>query len=263
MSEFLSASMIERTGPGRFQARIPDGWQQGRGAFGGLVLGTLARALLADETQGNRALRTLSGDLCGPVLPGEAEIVTRVLRRGSNQSNVSAELRQGGDVLALASAVLSAPRPSPPVSSTSAAPPPSDWRALPVLPLAPPNGPSFAVHYEYRSLGPPFGPTDEARADGFVRERAPLARIDAPALIARLDAWWPTLFLVEGRLRPMATVSFVAELLVDPASLAPAEPLRYRARLAGLHEGFCVELRELWQGEQLVALNQQTFAVIK
>jgi hypothetical protein len=61
----------------------------------------------------------------------------------------------------------------------------------------------------------------------------------------------------------MATVSFVAELLADPAALPPMEPLRYRARLLGHHQGFCVELRELWHGEQLVALNQQTFVVIK
>jgi hypothetical protein len=267
MDDFASATRIERLGPGRFQARIADGWQQGRGAFGGLVLGTLARAMLADEPQSDRALRTLAGDLCGPVLPGEAEIVTRVLRRGSNQTNVSAELRQGGEVLALASAVLSAPRlqPSLPRSLPLGAAPPSDWRALPVVEVAPPLFPAFAQHYEYRSLGPPFGPTAEAHAAGFVREREPVGprRLDAPALIARLDAWWPTLFLVEGRPRPMATVSFLAEILADTASLPSTEPLHYRARLAGHYEGFCVELRELWHGEQLVALNQQTFAVIK
>jgi hypothetical protein len=265
MSEdFATATAIERLGPGRFGARIPDGWQQGRGAFGGLVLGTLARAIIADEPP-ERALRTLAGDLCGPVLPGEAEIVTRVLRRGNNQSNVSAELRQGGQVLALASAVLSTPRtaPSSAQALADAPPAPADWRALSTVPMAPPHGPNFAAHYEYRSLGPPFGPTAEPRVAGFVRERAPLARLDAPALIARLDAWWPALFLVEGRPRPMATASFVAELLEDPASLAPTEPLRYRARQAGAHEGFCVELRELWHGDRVVALNQQTFAIIK
>jgi hypothetical protein len=262
MDDFLSVTLVERVGPGRFKARVPDGWQQGRGAFGGLVLGTLARAILADEPDASRVLRTLSGDLCGPVLPGEAEIVTRSLRRGSNQSNVAAELRQGGEVLALASAVLSTPRPSPSLPPAEA-PPACDWRALPVVAIGPPAGPAFAQHYEFRSLGPPFGPTSEARASGFVRERVPLAQLDAPALIARLDAWWPTLFLAEGKRRPIATVSFVAEILIDPASLVPTEPLRHRAQMAGSHEGFCVELRELWQGERLVALNQQTFAVLK
>jgi hypothetical protein len=262
MDDFATATRIERVGAGRFTARIPEGWQQGRGAFGGLVLGTLARAIVTDEPEGGRLLRTLSGDLCGPVMPGEAEVVTRQLRRGANQSNWSAELRQGGNVLALASAVLSTPRPSPPLA-TPDTPPPLDWQALPVVPMGPPVTPQFAVNYEYRTLGAPFGPASEARLEGFVRERTPLTRVDAAALIARLDSFWPTLFLVEGRPRPIATVSFVAEIMTDPQTLAPTEPLRYRARTAGLHEGFCVELRELWRGEQMVALNQQTFAVIK
>ncbi len=263
MGDFISVTKIERVGEGRFTAHIPDGWQQGRGAFGGLVLGTLAHAMLEGEPQGNRALRTLSGDLCGPVLPGEVEIATRVLRRGSNQSNMHAELRQGGEVLALASAVLSTARPSPPSVPLEAAPPPSDWPTLPVVELAQAFRPPFAEHYEYRSVGPALGPTGEARTSGFIRERAALECVDAPTLIARLDAWWPTLFLVEGKPRLMATVSFMAEILCDPAALKATEPLRYRARLAGLHQGFCVELRELWQGERPVALNQQTMAIIK
>ena len=90
----------------------------------------------------------------------------------------------------------------------------------------------------------------------------PLERLDAPALVGRLDAWWPTLFII-GSPRPVATISFVAELLVEPATLPPTEPLRYRARMAGLHDGFFVELRELWSGDRVVALNQQTFAILK
>ncbi|MBE7451703.1 MAG: hypothetical protein HS111_23275 [Kofleriaceae bacterium] len=60
----------------------------------------------------------------------------------------------------------------------------------------------------------------------------------------------------------MTTVTFMAELLVDPASLDPAAPFAYRARLDGAADGFSVEVRELWQGDALVALNQQVFAVL-
>jgi hypothetical protein len=262
MEDFAGASRLEPRGDGHFLARIPDGWQQGRGAFGGLVLGILARAATAVEPDATRRLRTLSGDVCAPVLPGEAEIVTRVLRRGSNQSNVAVELVQNGAVAALASVVLSAPRPSPDVPLVDAPPPPADWRSLPRIPLAAPMGPVFAQHYEYRT---DFSPPNMgvARCDGFVREAAPLSSIDAPALVARLDAWFPTLFQVAMQPRPMATVSFVAELLVDPATLPPTEPLRFRSRMAALHEGFLVELRELWHDGRPVALNQQTFVVIK
>jgi hypothetical protein len=265
--DFAVASAVERVGELEFRAHIPDGWQQGRGAFGGLVLGTLLRAIEAAEPDRTRAARTLAGDLCGPVLPGPADVRVRVLRRGSNQSNLAAELRQDGAVLATATAVLSPPRPSPsPPPPLQLAPPPlEDPAAQPVAPLGNAFGPTFAAHYEYRSSEPlPFvAATGKPSAHGWVRERAPLARVDAPALVARLDAWWPALFNFDGRPRPMATVSFVAELLADPATLPPDEPLRYQSRMATLNDGFCVELRELWRGERVIALNQQTFAIIK
>jgi acyl-CoA hydrolase len=87
--------------------------------------------------------------------------------------------------------------------------------------------------------------------------------MDAPALIGRLDAWWPTLFTIESGPRPVSTVQFTAELLADPASLDPALPLRYRAEMISLRDGFFLESRELWRGDELVALNQQTFVMIK
>jgi hypothetical protein len=133
-----------------------------------------------------------------------------------------------------------------------------------VLEVGPPLGPVFAQHFEYRSAAAsPFARTGEPVTDGFVRERVPLARVDAPALVARLDAWWPTLFAFTGAPRPVATISFTAQLLVDPGSLPPDEPLRYRARMEALHDGFFVELRELWHGDRVVALNQQTFAILR
>jgi hypothetical protein len=201
-------------------------------------------------------------------MPGVADVEVRTLRRGNNQSNLTATLAQNGVALAAATAVLSparldgasdAPRFSPP-------PPPRlpPWRDLPVVEVRPPLGPVFTQHYEYRSAAAsPFARTGEPTTDGYVRERVPPARLDAPALVARLDAWWPTLFAVAGAPRPVATISFTAQILVDPAALPAAEPLRYRARMAALHDGFFVELRELWHGDRVVALNQQTFAILR
>lgn len=265
MVDFARASAVELVGDGVFRAEIPDGWQQGRGAFGGLVLATMLRAIERSEKDGARATRTLSGDLCGPVLPGVAAIRVRELRRGANQSNFTAELVQNGEVQATATAVLSAPRKVTMARPTLDAPAPQDWVALPVLPMGVAPTPVFTQHYEYRSQQvPPFqGVHPDPTCDGWIRERSTLAALDGPAMIGRLDAWWPTAFGLGTGPRPMATISFTAELLADPASLDPAQPLRYRARMAALHEGFFVELRELWQADRPVALNQQTFVVIK
>ncbi|MCU1282773.1 MAG: TesB-like acyl-CoA thioesterase 1 [bacterium] len=284
-SDLAVASAVSEIAPGRYRATIPDAWQQGRGAFGGLVLAILLRAIEAGEaaaaattTAGSeparrRTTRTLAGDLCGPALPGPAEIVVRALRRGNNQSNLAAELTQEGVVVATATAVLSPARlatgdgrATPPFSPPAAPPASAPWSEVAVSPIGPPLGPVFTQHYEYRptSGGPTgFAAVGEPYAEGWIRERVTLAALDAPALVGRLDAWWPTLFAIDGALRPVATISFSAQMLADLASLPAAEPLRYRARMVALYEGFFVELRELWRGDRVVALNQQTFAILR
>ena len=82
-------------------------------------------------------------------------------------------------------------------------------------------------------------------------------------MLGLLDAWLPALFTKLDAPRPSSTVSFMAELVVDPATLDPRAPLRHRAEARAAAEGYCVELRELWSGSTLVALNQQVFAVIR
>lgn len=255
------ASRLETLAPGRFAWEVPDGWQQGRGAFGGLVLAALLRAMEAVEPDRSRRTRSLTGDLCGPVQAGQAELVVDVLRRGNNLSNLDVRLYQNGEVQARASAVLSAAKAIARMPTPHRRPEVPPFEALVDLALRPPEAPVFTPHFEYRSAAvSPFEPGPGGSL-GWLRLRRPPPRIDAPALLALLDAWWPAIF--DGRPRPMATVSYTAEILVDPEELDPSAPLVYTGRVAGLHEGFCVEFRELWHGDRPVALNQQTFAILR
>ena len=102
-----------------------------------------------------------------------------------------------------------------------------------------------------------------AETAGFIRERVPPSRRDAPSMVGLIDAWWPTLFSIDETFRPMATISFMAELLVEPTDLDASERLFHRARMVSLTDGFFVEFRELWSGDVCVAMNQQTFAVLR
>jgi hypothetical protein len=130
--------------------------------------------------------------------------------------------------------------------------------------LAHPIAPVFTQHFEYRSTGLlPFWGASEATAAGFVREKITPTRIDAPAVIGLLDAFWPAIFAVESQPRAVATLSFAAQVLTDLTTLDPALPLFHRAEVVALREGFFVEMRELWSNTTLVAMNQQTFAILK
>jgi hypothetical protein len=259
-TDLSQASAVEALGDGRFRGVVPDGWQQGRGAFGGLVLALLLRAIERSEPDSARSTRTLTGDLCGPVLPGPVEIVVETLRRGNNLSNLDARLIQSGEVQARASAVLSVPRVSVD-TPTRARPATPGWDTLHAVDMGPPIAPVFTAHFEYRPASEMFADPEGTR--GWLRPRTPLDRLDGPALVAMLDAWWPAIFAVEGRPRIVATVSFTAELLRPLGSLRADLPLLHIGRVAAVSEGFFVEFRELWQGEQLVAMNQQTFAILK
>ncbi|MCC7072525.1 MAG: thioesterase family protein [Deltaproteobacteria bacterium] len=246
-----------------FSATVPDGWQQGAGAFGGVVLGALARAMDAAQGDVSRRLRALQGEVLAPVQPGEVDVEVELLRVGKGMSFVDARMRAGGDVVARASAAFGAARPMP--VSVSAPPPEAvDPTTVAVFDAAPPFAPAFTAHYEYRLLPPlPLTQGPDAVANGFIRARVPPLRMDAPHLIGLVDAWLPALFAKLDAPRPTSTVSFLAELVVDPTTLDPRAPLRHRAEVRAAAEGYCVELRELWAGDVLVALNQQVFAVIR
>jgi len=263
--DFTVATQVAPAGDGRYAATVPDGWQQGRGAFGGLVLGTLARAMLRAEPEADRTLRALTGEIVGPVLPGPADITVKALRRGNAVSTWEAWLAQGDEVLARASAILGRARTTERDGTELAAPDLGPaWTGVAPAPIHPPLGPHFARMYEFRPTGRyPFTAGDRSEAAGWVRLVKPVA-LGAPEVIGLMDAFWPATFARESAPRPMATVAFTLELLADPATLDPRAPLFYRASAPAVRQGFVVELRELWtpQGE-LVALNQQTFVIIK
>lgn len=263
---FEVASKITRTDEeGTFAFDMPDGWQQGRGAFGGVVLATLLRAIEASEPDAARKTRTVLGDLAGPVVVGKGEIVVTVLRRGGNQSNIRADLVQNGETLAFASAVLSTPRPVgiPDHRPRIEAMPKIEDAML--IPRDAPMKPVFTKHFDMTvKSGIPFAGGKEPATEGWILLAEPPSVVDAPLLIAYLDSYWPAFFAVSPMPRPIATVSFTAEVLCDPSQLDPKAPLFFRARTVADHEGFQLELRELFNPKgELVAANQQTFCVIK
>lgn len=185
------------------------------------------------------------------------------LRRGGNVSVVEARLAQDSAIVARASATLGSARAVAPVTMRPATPIQWPWFDVPPIPVEPPLGPVFGQKYEYRSTGPlPFSGAPEALAEGWIRERRAPAALDEAAIAGLLDAWWPTVFAVQTAPRASVTVGYTMQLLVDPRSLTPVEPLFYRARGVANADNYFVEMRELWSADRLVAMNQQTFALL-
>lgn len=244
---------------------VPDGWQQGRGAFGGLVIAAMARAIERHVAAPDRILRSITAELPAATLPGPVALTIETLRAGSGQSTVAARLVQDGEVRGHCVAVLARAREVGGEAHVEArAPALRPWDDTPVVPMDA-FGPTFAKAFEYRTDGPfPFTSGPSARAEGWIRMRSPGARADASWLAGMIDAWWPAAFSRFAAPRPMGTVAFTMQVAGRTAELDPSAPLAYRAHAPSSSEGWIVELRELWTADgRLIAMNQQTFAIIK
>jgi hypothetical protein len=253
--------------PGLYAHDVPDGWQQGPGAFGGLVIGMLARVAIDFEGDAARPLRALQAQVLAPVLPGAAEVRAQLLRRGGALTSVNVQLMQQGQLAATADVVLAKARVSE-GGNWAELSPPAFTRWQDVAPVEMPRQsiwPPFAQHFEYRALPPmALSASPRAEANGWVRAREPGPGCDAALVVALIDAWWPAPFARLTAPRPMTTFGFGFQLFVDPSTLDPAVPLAYRAKNPLGHEGYTLELRELWTGDgRAVAQNQQTFLIVK
>lgn len=255
-----------QTAPLTFHFDVPDGWQQGRGAFGGLVVALLTRALEAGIAAPDRRLRSITSELPGPTLPGDAEVRVEILRAGNAVTTAAARLIQNGETQAHAVGVFGKARNAEGTDAVHLQPPVlRPWREMEVLPVEPPLAPEFSKYFEYRSeVGLPFSGQTVPHAEGWIRPKNPGSQRDSAFVVACMDAWYPVLLAALENVRPMATVAFTLQQLTDLEGLDPEQPLLFRSKDVAIRDGFFVELRELWGHDgRLIALNQQTFAIIK
>ena len=273
--------------------QTPDGWQQGRGAWGGLVIAAMLNAATASLNDPARPLRQVMCSIMAPVTVGLQTISTQVLRAGSALTVLKSELvDEAGQTCAVAVATFGAdrvPDANPPYEKWGevACPEVPAFDEVAPLPDVPELMPTFFKHIEFR---PVTGwPTSGARSTkGWLALRVAEAGggagahaaeagrgvgahaaeadalLSAPLLFGLVDAWWPCALSIMPSPRPVATVSFSAQLLADPASVEPGQPFIHESFATGAAMGFSSEVRRLWSTDgRLLIDNMQTIAIIK
>lgn len=264
----LSDLSTPRLAGDRYELDVPDGWRQQRGAYGGLVIASLVRAIEHRTNDPLRKTRSVTAQLAAPVDAGTAEISVEVLRAGSSVSTVRAQLTQAGTVKAHAVAVLAATRRgASPAWQDLAVPDAPSWRTIAPAGIGPTEAmfaaPEFTQHFEYRVVsGVPLS-GGAAVTLGWVRSRIPGGLRDAAHIAAMIDAWWPAALVRFTTPRPLATIVYTLDIVAGLDGLDPEAPLLYRGTAPVCADGYFLETRELWgEDGRLVAINQQTFAII-
>lgn len=248
-----------------FHFDTPTGWEQGRGLFGGLVIGAMTRCLEAAAP--TRRVRSLTAEIFAPVPAGPGRVQVEVLREGNAVTTATAKWFNGTELCAHVVAVLGQARalqPAPQLASGLTPPTPPDWKTLDISPVEPPMAPTFTQHLETRIVsGVPFTDPNLTRTEAFVRFKDLGGPRDLAWLIGLADTLYPVSLAAQELPRPMSTLAFT----LQPFSLDgldPDAPLFHRATQLNAEDGYVVEQRELWSpGGRLLALNQQTFVVIK
>jgi acyl-CoA thioesterase len=247
----------------QYQLDVEPGWAQGRGAFGGLVVGALVRAIELKLADPARKVRSVTAELPGAVVVGTVDITVDRLRHGKNLSTLRAGLSQQGEIRSHVVAIVAASRPRAQAIEWNELTPPVIPPWTEVEPLTR-TGAEFAQHFEFRHVDGALLSGGAPRILGWIRPRDPGPARDAAYIAAMADAWWPASFTRFTQPRPMATIAYTLDILDDLAGLDPMAPMAYRAHVPVCRDGYFVETRELWGVDgRLVAINHQTFAIIQ
>ena len=262
MTRFDRDTAVRPLGDGRYEARIDPGWFVVRGPNGGYIAAMLLRALAARVDDPARAPRSLTIHYTAPPVEGPAWIDTTIERSGRSLTSVSARLRQGDRLLALALAAFSLPREAASfrdVSPPQVAPP----EQCLVLPAAHPDPRALraALGDRRAALLAAARSRRAAAGSGSPRARAPL---DAP-LVGRVQRR-----LAAGGLRrasptgrstggvPTIDLTIHFRSALPPADVAPGDFALacFRSRYA--RDGFLEEDGEIWSASgELLAHSRQ------
>jgi acyl-CoA thioesterase len=219
---FAAATAVERSGPDRFEGRIPQGWDVAGNAHGGYLLSLAGRALSVATDRPDPV--TVTAHYLRSGRPGPVGIDTEVLRSGRRLSTARATLSSEDHSLVAVLATFGdlGDDATPHPELIDAGPPelPDPEQCERVVP-AQPFPPAFMAHLDLRLHPDDAGfmqgaRSGSARIRGWVRlpEHEP---IDTIAMLTVVDAFPPTVFNVDLPIAWVPTLELTAHLRRRPA----------------------------------------------
>lgn len=256
-----AALALNPLGDNRWQGHTHPAWANMVGPFGGITAAQLLQAVQLDPRRLGEVL-ALTVNYAGAVADGPFEIEAVPSRTNRTTQHWTITQRQGDQVCTTATAVYAVRRPT--------------WGAPElVMPAVPPAGQvpaetrkprvTWAERYEFRFVEggwPDYrNPQDlpDSRTVLWVRDEPPRP-LDAPALAAVADVFYPRIFRRRQRVTPAGTVSITTYFHADATALAAqaARPILAVAHGRRFALGFFDQTAELWSDDgHLLASSHQ------
>jgi acyl-coenzyme A thioesterase PaaI-like protein len=254
---FATATSVTPLAPGEWSVAVHPGWDIGGNANGGYLLAIVARALVA--ATGRPDPVTVTAHYLSPGPPGDAHVITRVLKEGRRFTTGFATMASGTRPLLAALCTLGDLAQAQGPELVEGAPPelPAPEECVPLEPTDT-FPPPFMGHVELR-----LHPEDAAFATGNQSGRALMRGwfrlpggepVDSVALLCAVDAFPPTAFNARLPVAWTPTIELTAHLRARPAP----EWLRCRFSTRFVTAGFLEEDGEVWDATgRLVAQSRQ------
>ena len=256
-----AALSLQPLGEGRFRGRTHPAWANMVGPFGGITAAQLLQACRIHPQCLGEPL-ALTVNYAGAIAEGDFNIEATPTRTNRSTQHWTLWLRQAGEVCSTGSAVFAIRRPtwSAPELEMPAVPPaeqvPAESKRPPV---------EWPRRYEFRFVEGGW-PDDrhpqelpDSRTMLWVRDLPPRP-LDAPALAAIADVFYPRIFRRRQRFTPAGTVSITTYFHADAAAFAAQgdRPLLAVATGRRFTQGFFDQSAELWSDDgHLLASSHQ------
>jgi acyl-CoA thioesterase len=243
------ALQLAPLGGHRFAGRTTAPWANMVGPFGGITAAVLLRAAMDHPDRLGEPL-ALTVNYAGPVAAGAFEIEARPARTNRGTQHWTLSLDQGGQPASTATAVFAVRRDTWTARELTM---PEVPPAAEVEASAPRIGIEWAKRYEMRFIEGGWPDLDigeelpHSRTIMWIRD-LPERPLDAPALAAICDAFYPRVFRRRQRFTPIGTVSITTLIHADAAALARqgARPVLACARGVHFGQGFFEQRAEVW-----------------
>lgn len=257
-----AALALQPLGDDRWQAHTHPDWANMVGPYGGITAAQLLQAACGDPRRLGEPL-ALTVNYAAGIADGPFEIIATPSRSNRTTQHWTLQVRQGDQVCTTGSAVFALRRPtwSAPELAMPAVPPADE---VSIETRSPPV--AWPRRYEFRFVeggwpdyrgGAPE--QSDSRTVLWVRDQPPRP-LDAPALAAVADVFYPRVFRRRQRFTPAGTVSITTYFHADAAALAAqgARPLLAVAVGRRFTQGFFDQSAELWSDDgHLLASSHQ------